>query len=248
MATNKKSAPAGAIFSRPSPNVLELTTGINTIAANHESINPYSLRNDLLVDQEKQRIREENGFSADPPGPPQLPRIDMEKELSAAEDEPASAPVKQVQIRYGKDGKTLSVPKPYSFDELKGDSERAIKGHSKKLGVNIMKLEAKARPRNVCAHHIVAATAEGALPSRLKLFAWHIGINDGDNGVFLPQYPNVKVRGISKATWHFVIHTPTYHARVFARLLQADALDPESARGKLREMKSEMQRGKFRYK
>ena len=249
MATNTKSrAPAGALFSRPIPNILELTLGINTIASNQERINPYSLRNEVLFEQEKQRVRLENGFDADPPGMPLPALFDVpDDELEAAESEESTEKTKPTRIRYGRDGKTLTDPNAYSFDELEADALHKPDGHSKKLGRNIVKLENKKRPKFVDAHHIVSSTAEGALPSRLKLFAWKIGINDADNGVFLPRFENVKVRGLYRATWHAVIHTPTYHGRVFARLLQADPLDPESARLKLRGMKAEMQRGKFRY-
>jgi len=149
-------------------------------------------------------------------------------------------------VKYGPDGKTLAS-KRYAVAELLEDCENRPQGHSKKLGANIIRLELKRRPNHVEAHHIVSSTAALALPSRLRIFAWHIGINDADNGVFLPGKANVKVRGLSKAPWHRVIHTPTYHSRVYARLLQADKNEPEAGRLKLREMKVEMQRGKFRY-
>ena len=202
----------------------------------------------MLFEQEKQRVCLENGFDADPPGMPLPALVDVpDDKLVAAESEDSTEKTKPTRIRYGRDGKTLTDPKAYSFDELDADVQHEPDGHSKKLGRNIVKFENKKRPKFVDAHHIVSSTAERALPSRLKLFTWKIGINDADNGGFLPRFENVKVRGLYKATWHAVIHTPTYHGRVFARLMQADPLDPESARLKLRAMKAEMQRGKFRY-
>jgi hypothetical protein len=161
---------------------------------------------------------------------------------------PIYAPLrKPTRIKYGKDGRTLTTPRPYTYDELKADAEYKIGGHSKKLGRNIVKLEGKKRPDDIDAHHIVSSTAKGAQGSRRLLFDWHIGINDADNGVFLPALGNVRVWWLTNAPWHKSIHVPGYHSRVFAVLLQADRADPEAGRTKLRTMKADMRRGKFRY-
>lgn len=103
------------------------------------------------------------------------------------------------------------------------------------------------RPKAVCAHHIVARGDEGALLSRGILANWAIGINDTDNGVFLPRWKSIKVKGLSKATHHGSIHTAVYHAEVYARLVVVEDEEQRIGREELRAMKGEMQRGTFRY-
>jgi hypothetical protein len=47
------------------------------------------------------------------------------------------------------------------------------------------------RPKNVCAHHVVASGDIRAEDSREVIFEFGIGINDADNGVYLPRFKNI---------------------------------------------------------
>lgn len=46
-------------------NITKLTMSINRIAANNPDVNGYGLRNEILIEREKQRIRYENGRTLD---------------------------------------------------------------------------------------------------------------------------------------------------------------------------------------
>ena len=76
-----------------------------------------------------------------------------------------------------------------------------------------------ARPDHACAHPIVARAEPDALPSRDLLYGWGIGINDADNGVFLPRHKDVDVTSLPNATHHGTLHhSLVYCARVHRRL------------------------------
>lgn len=100
---------------------------------------------------------------------------------------------------------------------LLANAQRRDYNHRRRLSDSIKAATNKPRPAAVCAHHIVALTDGEASRSRLLLFRWGIGINDADNGVFLPS-KKVGMRGYPKAAHHKPYHDPEYHYEVYIRL------------------------------
>ena len=146
------------------------------------------------------------------------------------------------RIRY-KNGITAL---PYSVLQLFADAERNVR-HSDTLARNIKNQTGVAKPLGAATHHIVACTEPLAAGSRAKIFGWGLGINDADNGVYLPISRKSVVASLPTATPHGPIHTEKYHLNVFARLRLVAATDPEAGRARLRAMKSEMVAGVFPY-
>jgi hypothetical protein len=209
------------IFEQPSTSAIDITVGANRLASNHPGLNPYELRNDLLVEQEKARICEENGQAA-----------------------PARRP-QRFFARYDDKGKTREAPTAYTSQQLEDDADRDGANHRRTLDRNLKK-DGHARVANVCAHHIVASGHPDAYRSRLMLFAWGIGINDADNGVYLPAYAVTQVASLASAVPHDKLHASArYYLRVEARLLAVDKTSQPAGRGALRRMRGEMLAGSF---
>lgn len=104
---------------------------------------------------------------------------------------------------------------------------------------------------NVATHHIVPSRDEEAAGSRDLLFGWGIGINDADNGVYLPRYRKSDVPSLPNAVKHSELHTTVYHYQVFRRLdraAQINATDDKIGRTALKTMKQELVAGVFPYK
>jgi A nuclease family of the HNH/ENDO VII superfamily with conserved AHH len=74
------------------------------------------------------------------------------------------------------------------------------------------------------------------------LFGWGIGINDGDNGVYLPMH-QIGMPGYPNAAHHSPYHSPAYHLEVYMRLLQER--NAEGGRKELRSMKADLLAGKM---
>ncbi|GGA17108.1 AHH domain-containing protein [Dyella nitratireducens] len=127
-------------------------------------------------------------------------------------------------------------------------------GHSRLLHHNMteagdVRPEATAK-KNVATHHIVASGDEEAAGSRELLFGWGIGINDADNGVYLPRYKKSEVPGLPNAVKHAGLHTTVYHYQVFRRLdraAQVHATDDKVGRTALKTIKKELVAGIFPY-
>lgn len=200
MASNakKKAAPAASLTD-PVEGMTDLTTSINRIAANNRNVNSYEIRNRIVIDENKQRVRYQNGITV----------------------------------------------LPMSAQELLANAQRAEYNHRRKLSDNIVAESNKVRPKNACAHHIVALKDEQADASRKKIFDWGIAINDADNGVFLPRWATRKIKGYPKATYHGDIHTPIYYSAVYARLRTVPKTDPTTGRSRLRGIKAQIQVGAF---
>lgn len=77
------------------------------------------------------------------------------------------------------------------------------------------------------------------------LFRWNIGINDVDNGVYLPAHKNAMVASLPDASKHAVIHTDIYHLNVLARLMPVPSNSPQNGRMALRQIKQELINGVF---
>jgi hypothetical protein len=179
MTKNAKNAAAPAMPEAPpadtAESVLALTVAGNRIvgaqvASNEGAVNPYALRNELLIERTKQRVRYKNGITL-----------------------------------------------PVSAEVLRANADDLAYNHRRKLATNTEKVHRQTRPVNTDAHHIVALRQPDALPSRLRLFAVGIGINDGDNGVFLPN-KGVGLPGYPQAPYHRARHRFGYHMAVFREL------------------------------
>jgi hypothetical protein len=147
------------------------------------------------------------------------------------------------RIRYESNGETVSG---YTADQLY-ENARGKGNHRRTLARNLDKSSGVARPAAVCAHHIVASQDLEASLARELLFACGIGINDVDNGVYLPRFESVPVPGLPNATLHGPIHTTRYHLAVFARLRMLPHGEQLPTREALRDMKDDMIAGVFPY-
>lgn len=179
-------------------SVARLTTAINRIAAN-SGLNTYELRNEILVEMKKERVRYENGRTLD----------------------------------------------GYSAARLFEDARRKTGNHRRTLARNLDRESSQKRVADVCAHHVVASSDVRADDSRDIIFKWGIGINDADNGVYLPRLKNVPVPSMPNAPVHGPIHTTRYHAAVAARLIFGDPQDSAACRAILRVIKKNLIDGSF---
>lgn len=189
----------------PRPGSLEFnrslerfTVAINRIAANSARTNAYQLRNELLLEMEKQRVRYQNGRTLD----------------------------------------------GYSAQRLFEDARRTG-NHRRTLARNLDAQSGLPRPEHACAHHIVAGQDKRAKDSRDVIFKWGVGINDADNGVYLPRFKNVPVPSMPDAPIHGPIHTDRYHGAVALRLIFEEPQEAEACRGILRDIKEELIDGSF---
>ena len=148
---------------------------------------------------------------------------------------------RKARVRY-ENGKTL----PASAAKLQADADRKAR-HSRILSRNIERSTGVVRHVEADAHHIVAATDKRAKQSRSLLFGWGIGINDADNGVYMPKKWSSKVPGMEEATAHEVIHTEDYHLAVEARLIEVTGQSSDEGRLRLRDIKGEILKNQFIY-
>ncbi len=226
MSANKNPKPHG-IFEKPIKKTEALTLSLNRAASNREGVNSYAIRNVILQEEETERVCEANGK----PAPARRTRPFF--------------------VRYDKQGVTRA-DKGYTKEQLEQDAERDSR-HCVTLARNLGKAGHKRyddadtqRLQEVDAHHIVASGHPAALGSRYMLFDWGIGINDADNGVFLPASVLAKPEKLANAVGHDDIHrSPLYYARVESRLMDADPADQASGRGALRKMRADMLSGAF---
>jgi hypothetical protein len=148
---------------------------------------------------------------------------------------------RKARVRY-ENGKTL----PASAAKLRTDADRKAR-HSRILSRNIERSTGVVRHVEADAHHIVAAGDKRARQSRALLFGWSIGINDADNGLYMPKTWSSKVPGLEESTAHEVIHTDDYHFAVEARLIDVTEESSETARLTLRDIKGEILKNQFIY-
>lgn len=150
---------------------------------------------------------------------------------------------KKREVLY-KNGFTL----PVTAERLMAEAERTQR-HSMKLTRNMVAAgqvrPTDAAPKAVSTHHVVAATDLRAERSRTMLFRWNIGINDVDNGVYLPAYKSSMVASLPSASKHALIHTDLYHVNVLARLMPVPNNNPQNGRLALRQIKQELTNGVF---
>lgn len=147
---------------------------------------------------------------------------------------------RKARVRY-QCGQTL----PATAEKLRADAERKVR-HSRTLARNIRNATGVAKHGEADAHHIVAQMDRRAHQSRLLLFGWGIGINDVDNGIYLPKRRSSKVPGLEGATAHESIHTDDYYLAVETRLRIAGR-EPQDGRYELRNIKGEILANQFTY-
>lgn len=147
---------------------------------------------------------------------------------------------RKARVRY-KHGLTL----PATAEKLRADAERNVR-HSRTLARNIKNATGVAKATEADAHHIVAQSDRRAVRSRLVLFGWGIGINDADNGVYLPKKFSSEVAGLKDATAHENIHTDEYYFAVEVRLIDAGR-ESERGRQALHGIKGEILKNQFIY-
>lgn len=191
----KHAAASPAPATTTSAGILDLTIAGNRISANASDVNPYGVRNELLLKQEKARVRYKNG-------------------------------------------ETL----PTSAEVLLANANRKDYNHRRTLSRNIVAATGQSRPTNTCAHHIVALGDPEARESRTLLYGWGIGINDADNGVFLPS-KGPGLPGYPNATHHTPSHKQLYHLEVYSQLSRRDG--SEDGRRGLRSLKSQLLSGEL---
>ncbi len=143
----------------------------------------------------------------------------------------------KAKVRY-QNGHTL----PASAEILLLNSTRKDYNHRRTLSRNVVKATGQARPADACAHHIVAANDPAADSSKVLLSDWGIGINDADNGVFLPA-SKVGMAGYPSAVKHTSWHSPQYHFAVYVRLVVQN--DTATGRAELKAIKSDLLDGRL---
>lgn len=113
---------------------------------------------------------------------------------------------------------------------------------SKQLADNMIAANVH-RPPGTAAHHIVAFKSYkgAAVPAQLVLAKFGIDINSAENGVFLPDKPNVPAVGTPM--YHRDLHTKRYYDEVNLRL--AAATTKEEAIELLDEIRTELLNGTF---
>jgi len=136
---------------------------------------------------------------------------------------------------------------PASVKRLQADALRKD-DHSLALSGNMQLARGEMQLPGTDAHHIVSRTHKLAKYSRKYLFDWRIGIDDADNGVFLPEQAGANIPGLEKATPHSPIHTRLYHLEVASRLSGQRGEPVAVGRAELRGMREEMIAGTFPYK
>lgn len=148
---------------------------------------------------------------------------------------------RMARVRYD-NGVTL----PAKAKKLRTDAARAVR-HSRTLARNIKNAGGGKKQEEADAHHIVAAGDKRARRARGFLFRWGIGINDADNGVYLPKKWSSQVPGLENATAHEVIHTTDYHLAVTARLALTKPSNQENGRTTLKDIKFDVLNNDFDY-
>ena len=143
----------------------------------------------------------------------------------------------KARVRY-LNGMTL----PTSAEVLRANAEDRSYNHRRTLSRNIVRGMKQPRPVDVCAHHIVALNDPAAKPSRRVLLNCGIGINDVDNGVFLPRFKN-KLPGYPNAPRHDPHHHVDYHMAVYFALEPVTPGNVQQCRATLKSLKADILSG-----
>lgn len=208
--------------------------------------NPVEVVNNLFLDQGKKTIRAKNGENLTQTAQGMMLSSERKtrKQVKEARQKKAASGVK-----YEK-----GITQPATFQELEAEADKAG-NHSAKLARHL-DAAGETKPSDavkgsLATHHVVARTDTRALPSRILLFQWGIGVNDVDNGIRLPRWLiSQKPASLTDATVHAIVHTDVYHAEVHYRLREVVKAHPNEAsfaRVELRGVKQELATGVFPY-
>jgi hypothetical protein len=130
-------------------------------------------------------------------------------------------------------------------EALQMDAERRVR-HSRTLDRNIRKANpGTSRASTMDAHHIVAQQDMRADDARKLLFNWGIGINDADNGVYMPRYSTSVAPSLPNCPDHQSIHTFKYFLTVTNALLDVSEEPTQAGREMLRSIKASLIAGTF---
>ena len=88
------------------------------------------------------------------------------------------------------------------------------------LNVQLKRLDHRLQQTDVERRRVVAGTARQAAEARGVLQRFGIGINEAENGVWLPK--NLSVANSTGAYVHSILHTNEYYSSVNELLAQAD--------------------------
>lgn len=133
---------------------------------------------------------------------------------------------------------------PTSAEVLLANADRRDYNHRRTLSRNLAQGTKQSRPADVCAHHIVALRDPAADASRNVLFECSIGINDVDNGVFLPRRSN-KLPDYPNAPRHDPYHHEAYHLAVYDRLRPVEPGHDQACRAALKSLKADILAGRL---
>jgi hypothetical protein len=148
---------------------------------------------------------------------------------------------RMARVRY-ENGVTL----PAAAKKLRADAERKVR-HSRILARNIKNATGESKHAEADSHHVVAAQDTRAKRARTLLFRWGIGINDADNGLYLPKTWASVVPGLEDATAHEIIHTTAYHVAVTFKLQTTRPSNDVAGRKALRDIKQDILSNDFDY-
>lgn len=246
MASSQVSARKTDPFTKPFAGM----TNLIIVAAMHQSaeppagrVNPHAAAYAVLFGKIKNDICERNSM----PLPPSAKRLFQDNQVIHPRFFAAASQLEPIdKVEYDHKGRTRTA----SEKSLEVDAKRKNVSHSAILATN-MAAAGLPKPRgDVDAHHVVSVRSKHAFTSRNLLYGWGIGINDVDNGVFLPRNRNVKVmdRRLRNAISHSVVHTRIYHVAVFFQLSQAHPSNGAAGREQLRGIKLELLAGTFPYR
>ncbi|MGH2487320.1 MAG: AHH domain-containing protein [Ktedonobacterales bacterium] len=122
------------------------------------------------------------------------------------------------------------------------DTIRVAGSHSQELSEHMV-AAGVTRPPNTAAHHIVAWNDPRAGADRAILTANHIGVDDAENGVFLPRFqtsPNPSGNQV-----HSTTHTNLYFQEVDRRISAAAPRGAVAIKAALAQIAIELQAGTF---
>jgi hypothetical protein len=225
-------------------------TDLIIVAATHQAedspssrINPHAAAYAVLFDKIKNDVCQKNDMSL----PPSAKRLFHDNQILNPEFFTAARQLEPIErVEYDSKGRTKAA----STKSLEIDAKRRGIRQSELLAKN-MAAGGLPKPKGeVDAHHVVSVRSKYASASRVLLYGWGIGVNDVDNGVFLPRNRKVQVinRRLHNATKHSVVHTRIYHVAVFFRLGEVNPDSGQEGREKLRGIKLDLLAGTFPYR
>jgi RHS repeat-associated protein len=134
------------------------------------------------------------------------------------------------------------VPEEVGLEEASVTALESIEAPSSRILGQNLEDTGFSRPASSAAHHIVAGTDARAAEARALLQDQGIGVNDSENGVFLPR--NTSVGNPFGSQIHSVLHTDIYYDAVNAALRNAQ---PGTFGDVLQDIASQLLTGTFPY-